>query len=100
MASSARRGSFARTQDGESFGKGAILAQERGMRISRRDFIRLGGAGLTGAALLGVAGCGGGETISGGQGGGGGGNVFTWGPGTAAVPGGAAPVLRGRRCLV
>ena len=84
MASSATRGSFARTQDGESFGKGPILAQERGIRISRRDFIRLSGAGLTGAALLCVAGCGGGETISGcqGGGGGGGGNVFTWGQGS------------------
>src|SRR3990170_6279998 len=34
--------------------------------ISRRDFLKLGGAGLAGAALLGVAGCGGGgETPSG-----------------------------------
>jgi peptide/nickel transport system substrate-binding protein len=44
----------------------------------------MGGAGLTGAALLGVAGCGGGGTISGGQsggGGGGGGNVFTFAQG-------------------
>ena len=35
--------------------------------VSRRDFLRMGGAGLAGAALLGVAGCGGGggETPSG-----------------------------------
>jgi peptide/nickel transport system substrate-binding protein len=60
------------------------LAHERGIRLSRRDFLKLSGAGLTGAALLGVAGCGGGETISGGQGGGGGGggNIFTWGQGS------------------
>ncbi len=29
--------------------------------LSRRDFLKVGGAGLAGAALLGVAGCGGGE---------------------------------------
>ena len=29
--------------------------------VSRRDFLRLGGAGLAGAALLGTAGCGGGQ---------------------------------------
>ncbi|HEX2182217.1 MAG TPA: hypothetical protein VHH10_08015, partial [Rubrobacteraceae bacterium] len=28
--------------------------------LSRREFLRIGGAGLAGAALLGVAGCGGG----------------------------------------
>jgi multiple sugar transport system substrate-binding protein len=32
-----------------------------GAMISRREFLRLGGAGLAGAALLGAAGCGGGE---------------------------------------
>ncbi len=34
--------------------------------ISRREFLRLGGAGLAGAALLGgtLAGCGGGEEAS------------------------------------
>ncbi|MGH3087404.1 MAG: peptide ABC transporter substrate-binding protein [Rubrobacteraceae bacterium] len=47
---------------------------ERG--ISRRDFLKLGGAGLAGAAMLGVAGCGsvfegGGEGGNGGNGGGG-----------------------------
>ena len=31
-----------------------------GVDLSRKDFLRLGGAGLAGAALLGVAGCGGG----------------------------------------
>ncbi len=45
-----------------------------GADLSRKDFLRLGGAGLAGAALFGVAGCGGG-----GQGGG---NelIFSWGP--------------------
>ncbi len=32
----------------------------RGAALSRRDFLKLGGAGLAGAALLGTAGCGGG----------------------------------------
>jgi multiple sugar transport system substrate-binding protein len=32
-----------------------------GGKISRRQFLRLGGAGMAGAALLGAAGCGGGE---------------------------------------
>jgi hypothetical protein len=38
----------------------------RGMEatLSRRQFVRLGGAGLAGAALLGVAGCGGEESAS------------------------------------
>ncbi len=40
----------------------------RSLHISRRDFLRLSGAGLGGATLLGVAGCGGGETIQGGWG--------------------------------
>jgi hypothetical protein len=38
-----------------------ILAPIRRTTISRRDFLRLGGAGLSGAVLLGVAGCGGGK---------------------------------------
>ncbi len=37
-------------------GSGALA----GRGISRRDFLRIGGAGLAGAALLGAAGCGGG----------------------------------------
>ena len=56
--------------------------------ISRRDFLRISGVGLTGAALLGVAGCGGG-TISGGEGdnggGGGSGNTFIFGRGADSV---------------
>src|ERR687894_3182356 len=39
-----------------------------GRRINRRDFLRMSGAGLAGATLLGAAGCGGG---------GGGGNTLT-----------------------
>lgn len=52
-------------------------------KISRGDFLKLSGAGLTGAALLGVAGCGGGGTISGG--GGGGGSTLTFGRGADSV---------------
>jgi peptide/nickel transport system substrate-binding protein len=55
------------------------------IQISRRDFLKLSGAGLAGATLLGVAGCGGGGTIQGGQQGGGGGNVFTFGRGADSV---------------
>ena len=50
------------------------------IRISRGDFLKISGAGLVGASLLGVAGCGGGG--GGGQqggGGGGGGNTITVG---------------------
>ena len=36
----------------------------RGAGLSRRDFLKLGGAGLAGAALLGTAGCGGGGSAS------------------------------------
>ena len=36
-----------------------------GKRLNRRDFLKLGGAGLAGAALLGTAGCGGGGSGSG-----------------------------------
>ena len=51
--------------------------------INRRDFLKLSGAGLAGATLLGVAGCGGGEQVGGGGsgGGGGGGGTFTYGRG-------------------
>jgi len=65
-----------------------LLAPNEGIRtLSRRDFLKLSGAGLTGAALLGVAGCGGGGTINGGQGGsgGGGGNTFVFGRGADSV---------------
>ena len=33
--------------------------------MNRRDFLKLGGAGLAGAALLGASGCGGGGSASG-----------------------------------
>src|SRR5215210_9213434 len=41
-----------------------------GTQISRRDFLKIGGAGFAGVTLLGTAGCG---VFSGGGGGGGGG---------------------------
>ena len=67
-------------------GKGPILARTHETRkISRSDFLKLSGAGLTGAALLGVAGCGGGGTISGGGGGGGGGSTFVFGRGADSI---------------
>ncbi len=44
---------------------GNIPAKDRGVletrSVTRRDFLKIGGAGLAGAALLGVAGCGGGS---------------------------------------
>lgn len=46
-----------------------------GEGFSRRDFLKAGGAGIVGAALLGVAGCGGGQQASSSQSGGGGGLV-------------------------
>ncbi|HET7478609.1 MAG TPA: ABC transporter substrate-binding protein [Rubrobacteraceae bacterium] len=52
-----------------------------GRRINRRDFLKIGGAGLAGAALLGVAGCGGGG--GGGSSGGSGDIVFAMGPDTS-----------------
>ena len=41
------------------------MQKKLGQGISRRDFLKLGGAGLAGAALLGTAGCGGGGSSSG-----------------------------------
>jgi multiple sugar transport system substrate-binding protein len=40
--------------------QGRVLKDGFGRSISRRDFLKISGAGLAGAALLGVAGCGGG----------------------------------------
>jgi hypothetical protein len=58
-------------------------------RITRRDFLKIGGTGLVGATLLGTAGCGsifGGE--QGGTGGGGGGsNAIGVPPRTTSTPG-------------
>jgi peptide/nickel transport system substrate-binding protein len=51
-------------------------------KISRSDFLRLSGAGLTGVTLLGLAGCGGGGTIGGG---GGGNSTFVFGRGADSV---------------
>ena len=56
-------------------GRRLVVARRRG--INRRDFLKLSGASLAGASLLGLAGCGGG---GGGQGGGGGELVFNMGP--------------------
>lgn len=52
---------------------GRVGAQKRlvGAGFSRRDFLKMGGAGLAGATLLGTAGCG--SIFGGGQSGGGGG---------------------------
>jgi len=53
---------------------------KRKSRITRRDFLKVSGAGLAGAAMLGVAGCGGGgsgQQGGGQQGGGGGGEPVT-----------------------
>jgi multiple sugar transport system substrate-binding protein len=50
------------------------IGGRRGAELSRKDFLRLGGAGLAGAALLGAAGCGGGGGSSSGE------VVFSWGP--------------------
>jgi peptide/nickel transport system substrate-binding protein len=59
----------------------------KSIKLSRRDFLRLSGAGLAGTTLLGVAGCGGGGTIQGGQGGGGGAgsDTFVFGRGADSV---------------
>src|SRR5215218_6628364 len=64
-------------------GKGLFLARTHKTKtISRSDFLRLSGAGLTGVTLLGLAGCGGGGTIGGG---GGGGSTFVFGRGADSV---------------
>ena len=50
-------------------------------RMSRRHFLKLGGAGLAGASLMGLSGCGvfqSSEESGGQQGGGGGGNTFSY----------------------
>ena len=56
---------------------GRASSSARRGRLSRRDFLRLSGAGLAGAALLGTAGCGGG---GGGEAGGATNIVFSFGP--------------------
>jgi hypothetical protein len=43
----------------------AGIERRRGAELSRKEFLRLGGAGLAGAALLGTAGCGGGGQAGG-----------------------------------
>lgn len=46
--------------------RGSVGGEKKSLMraLSRRDFLRLGGAGLAGAALLGTAGCGGGTASS------------------------------------
>ncbi|MDF2701289.1 MAG: extracellular solute-binding protein family 1 [Rubrobacteraceae bacterium] len=55
------------------------IGGRRGAELSRKDFLRLGGAGLAGAALLGAAGCGGGGESSSGE------VIFSWGPDDTGV---------------
>jgi len=50
-----------------------MQGKKMGADLSRKDFLKLGGAGLAGAALLGTAGCGGGS-------GGSGDLILSWGP--------------------
>jgi peptide/nickel transport system substrate-binding protein len=82
--SEAAIGTYAHMQAGCPRKKGAFVSVERDRQeeigttqMSRRSFLKISGAGLAGAALLGVAGCGGGQ--QGGGGGGGGGNTLTVG---------------------
>ena len=42
-----------------------VTGVSAGRKLNRRDFLKMGGAGLAGAALLGAAGCGGGSSGSG-----------------------------------
>jgi multiple sugar transport system substrate-binding protein len=49
------------------------MEKKLGRGLSRRDFLKMGGAGLAGAALLGTAGCGGGGSDSGEL-------TLSWGP--------------------
>jgi oligopeptide transport system substrate-binding protein len=55
-------------------GRASTKRQNLGTGISRRDFLKIGGTGLAGAALLGTAGCGVFQGEGGQQGGGGGGS--------------------------
>lgn len=55
-------------------GRARTKRQNFGTGISRRDFLKIGGTGLAGAALLGTAGCGVFQGEGGQQGGGGGGS--------------------------
>ena len=70
-------GRACRAEKGESMGIEEMLKTEGGVRrapgMSRKEFLRLGGAGMAGAALLSTAGCG--VFESGGSGGGGGGST-------------------------
>ena len=60
----------------------AGIGRRRGAELSRKEFLRLGGAGLAGAALLGTAGCGGGGQAGGNE------LIFSWGrDATGVLPG-------------
>jgi multiple sugar transport system substrate-binding protein len=60
----------------------AGIGRHRGAELSRKEFLRLGGAGLAGAALLGTAGCGGGGQAGGNE------LIFSWGrDATGVLPG-------------
>jgi len=77
MERGAEKGEFMKTNGMIRLGKDLPAELKR---LSRKDFLRLGGAGVAGAAMLSTAGCG--VFDSGGQGGqggdGGGGNVITF----------------------